>query len=144
MLQALHGIKSSRVTSKSTDVNIAHKHQQKTAKTAQTKAPSDANPPSQDWGPSKKRQGKGAKQCQRGKPALRTIIDKIKSNLYSQKSNLVNHQGSQKEHRPRRSKTCIRASHLQRTSSCVSETDEKWVPAGQASTNLQPREKKSN
>ena len=43
-----HGIKPSRVTSKSTDVNIGHKHQQKTAKTAQTKAPSEVVPRKRD------------------------------------------------------------------------------------------------
>ena len=37
----------------------------------------------------------------------------------------------------------IGASHWQRTSSFVSETDEKWVPAGQAATNLPPCEKQN-
>ena len=54
LLQALHGIKPSRVTSKSTDINIAQTQKTKRQKQPQT-TPSDANPPSQDWSPSKKR-----------------------------------------------------------------------------------------
>ena len=71
LLQALHGIKPSRVTSKSTDVNIAHKQNQKQTKQPTPQYRATPIPPARIGVPRKGDHRQWAIQCQRGgKPAL--------------------------------------------------------------------------
>ena len=79
LLQALHGIKSNRVTSKSTDINLPTNKQtnHKKYKKRPSHQPSDSNPPSQDWSLSGRRKHQGASKYQRGgKPALNNLPNK--------------------------------------------------------------------
>ena len=141
MLQALHGIKPSRVTSK-----VAVSQLLKTRKQKQSKHPnhhaSDTNPPSQDWRPSRKRTTNRAidesagRQASPNKKPNKQSIKTIQ--LYKIKILAKDQDQREKNNAPGGRKLAEIGRSGQQTSSYVGETGEKRVPAGQAATNLQP------
>ena len=106
LLQALHGIKPSRVTSNVADSQLLITKNQHQAKSPNHRA-SDTNPPGQDWRPSRKRATTRAtsesagRQASPNKKPIKTV------QLYKSRRILARYQDeTKKNNRPRRSKTC--------------------------------------